>query len=562
MVLSSLRLVWWLVPLLAACGPGVPAGKCAGKACPSNQACETTTGLCRPVSPAADAGAGEDAGARVDGGTGGGTGGGAGGCVPACAAVLVCDVAARACVQCLTSAQCTDAARPVCEPTAHVCVPEQVASGERCAEAQDITAEVTLGTSVAFTLEAATDDEPAGSCGQDGTPERVFTFTTVTQKDAVIELVPDAGTPWDPVLRVVAADCAGGEDLACMDNGSTLDGEVLSLPRLDAGTYFVIVEALDAAELGAAELRVRLEDPVPAPANDTCTSPGALVLPPPGTSTSLAGTSSGALNNNDPAADAPSCSYGAGQEGPDVVYSFTVAQALGVRFTATPTGGMQAVLYLRKDACEDPDPALEVGCAHGLSAPSGAAELPLPLLQPGTYYLWVDGADAQGGPFALGVETFTPPTLVDGATTDACTSPPQAVVLSASAAGGQAARFLLDTSAAADDAEAMGGLASGLGGLDAVFHLSFTSAVQVTVTATPTTATEDPVLYVREGPGGATVAAACTAATTETAYVDDEAPGGQETLQFQAQPGVDYFLYVDAFDNLSAGVQLVEISHP
>jgi len=442
-----------------------------------------------------------------------------------------------------------------------------VASGERCAEAQDINAAVVLGDSVAFTLEGATDDEPVGSCGSDGSPERVFTFTTVTQKNALIELLPDAGTPWDPVLRVVGADCATGDELSCEDQGATNDGETIMLSRLPAGTYFVIVEALDPTAVGAAELSVQLTDPPPAPANDSCASPGALVLPPAGTSTSLAGDSSGAMNDNDPAADAPTCASGAAQDGLDVVYSFVVTQTVGVRFTATPGalpggGGLQAVLYLRKDGCEDPDPAVEVGCAYDITASSGAAELTVPLLQPGTYYLWVDGADGQGGPFALGVETFTPPTVVDGATTDACATPPQEVVLATTAAGGQAASFLLDTSSAADDAEAGNYAGLSMGGQDAVFHLKVASSVLVTVTATPTTSSEDPVLFVMEGPGGATVADACTAAATETAYADNAATGGAETLQFQAQAGTDYFLWVDAFDNLSAGVQLVEISHP
>ena len=575
----ALRALWLLVPFLAACGGGASTGKCGSKSCPSGQACETATGLCKATSPAADAGTDAGTGGGSGGGTGGGTGGGAGGgtgggtgpgCTPACASGLVCNAPVRACVECLSASDCKDAARPACDAAAHVCTAAEVKAGESCTDAQDINAAAATGAAVPFTLVGATSDEPAGTCGNDGTPERVFTFTTVVEKDAFIQVETDGGTSWDPVLRVVEADCATGAELSCEDNGGMDGPESWTVPRLPPGTYFVTVDAFDPAELGAGELRVQLTDPKPAPANDACANPAVLALPPVGSSSSVAGDTAGAANDNDPAGDAPSCASGAAQDGLDVVYTFSVTQPVGVRFTATPAAGspLQAVLYLRGAACEDADVAAELGCAYDITSSTGAAELTVPSLAPGTYHLWVDGADVQAGAFALGVEVFTPPQQVDGTTTEACTTPPQDLVL-APAASGHSASILLDTTNATDDEEPATYAGLQFGGRDAVFRLALTSVAQVTVKVTPSSSTVDPVIYVREGAPASTVADTCTAASaaatsamTDLAFMDTGFGGEVEELQFQPQAGMEYFLFVDSIDDLSAGMQLVEITQP
>ncbi len=82
----------------------------------------------------------------------------------------------------------------------------------------------------------------------------------------------------------------------------------------------------------------------------------------------------------------------------EVVYVFTVDEAMGLEAMSL---GYDTVLHLRR-ACDDDGPAATVGCSDDSAPPGDYGSRITTLLDPGTYYLIVDGFDAtQYGPFTL-----------------------------------------------------------------------------------------------------------------------------------------------------------------
>jgi hypothetical protein len=362
-----------------------------------------------------------------------------------------------------------------------------------------------------------------------------------------------SGGTFAPVVylrRGTCDDASVGAEVGCA--GPSFIGPTdLVAPNVTAGTYFIWVDGAD-AESGAFSLSVQTFTPT---ANDTCAAPGQLTLSSAGTA-SVTGDTTGATNGNDLADPTPSCSFTAQLDGVDVVYqvNLPVDSGLRVRVSALASGGaFTPVVYVR-NACDDATSPAELGCADGMS---GSAEVTLPNLPAGNYFIWVDGADAATGAFTLDVETMSPLPLVDGTTTDACSSPPQVLGFQSTPTGNKAS-VLVETGTAADDAEGTCVTPQG-GGLDAVFQLNLpvSSVVPVTVTVTPP-AGVDPVIYVRES--NCEYGTGASGAPTDLACEDTGMSGEPESLAFSAQPNTDYFLYVDAYDP-TGGQVLVEVSY-
>ena len=143
------------------------------------------------------------------------------------------------------------------------------------------------------------------------------------------------------------------------------------------------------------------------PVNDTCDQPVMLNLAGPVTVTGSTEDIMGKLK----ATDAHSGPFCGGSGGPEVVYAFTLddwrQMAISVTSAHTPR------IYIKKD-----------DCAGGEVVACGEKSFATGVLQPGTYYLFVDAdGNLQKGDFALTV-TPAPP---DAPANDSCAAPQQLV---------------------------------------------------------------------------------------------------------------------------------------
>lgn len=85
----------------------------------------------------------------------------------------------------------------------------------------------------------------------------------------------------------------------------------------------------------------------------------------------------------------------------EIVYSFTIDQKIGIQ---AMSAGYDTVLSLRK-TCLDDTPAGTVACSDDSAPPSNYGSRVNAVLDPGTYFLIVDGFDAtQFGPFTLTIQ--------------------------------------------------------------------------------------------------------------------------------------------------------------
>jgi hypothetical protein len=86
----------------------------------------------------------------------------------------------------------------------------------------------------------------------------------------------------------------------------------------------------------------------------------------------------------------------------EIVYTFTLDEQTGIDARSL---GYDTVLHIRTD-CVDDAPAATVGCSDDAAPPGDYGSRVAVMLDPGTYFLIVDGFDAsQYGPFTLDVRT-------------------------------------------------------------------------------------------------------------------------------------------------------------
>jgi len=177
------------------------------------------------------------------------------------------------------------------------------------------------------------------------------------------------------LLRLEAGPCgSGGAPLAC----STREGALVA-GELAPGDYYLIVDGRRADRAGPFELEVALE-----PAATACA--GAVEL---ADGEPLLGDSA-----DGPRLDAGGCG---GAEGPEVAHRFTLQEPASARLSVLAE--FAATLYVRSDCAA---PASELDCT------ADSPLLELPLLQPGTYWVFVDTDSRRGGEYQLSLALGPP----------------------------------------------------------------------------------------------------------------------------------------------------------
>ncbi len=239
---------------------------------------------------------------------------------------------------------------------------------------------VTPGTPLQFSVDTryATDDESASCNATANSRELVYMLTTTAAQDIQVTATGASGV--NPVLYLREGTCTNTTNLACQNATSTAGTETVISYDRPAGTYYLVVETVGTS-MGAVSVTVNLNPPTPMPANDTCATAQALLLP--------ANLSGYTTNSTHDYAVASGCGTATG---PDVVYEVTTTTPGTLFARVTPrTAGYRPTVSVRELAqCTSGTTATTEGC---ITAPAvdAAAELQVSDLPAGTWYLVVDG---------------------------------------------------------------------------------------------------------------------------------------------------------------------------
>ncbi|MFH0901264.1 MAG: hypothetical protein V2A73_11610, partial [Pseudomonadota bacterium] len=269
-------------------------------------------------------------------------------------------------------------------------------AGDYCPEVESIGA----GTLLNQQLASPYRDDTLGSCGGAGGIDRVYSFATsgpqhvtITTQSAIAHYL---------YLRSAGCTTEGGTEAGCGASASVSESQqaMLDFATLPAGTYYVFVDAAGAAS-GAFSITLSTAPTGGAPPNDQCG--GATVLwddaPLP-----LLSPLSGAIDDTALACATPPGSY------PEVFFTFVLPPADGARRVIASVSSVgNTALALRGSDCVTP-----IACAD---ATSGGEQVDIGRLEPGDYYLVVEGVGAFSGDFTVRYRTLAPRPANDGCAT-------------------------------------------------------------------------------------------------------------------------------------------------
>lgn len=231
--------------------------------------------------------------------------------------------------------------------------------------------------------------ESNGSCTSGTGADAVYTFTTTGVFDfRATATTTSAG--FRPALYL-RSTCSSSER-AC--NAATIAGgaATISSALLPAGTYFLWVDGASST-VGTFALSASLGVPI---AGEACVN--AVPLSFVNGAVTVTGDTTLAFNDLTPACASTAIAN-------DVVYTFTTSTTQSFTARATTTSGTyRPTLSLRSATCTGIEQACQAAAVAG-----GDADLALPMLAPGTYFLWVDGAGGTAGPFTVSATLGTAP---------------------------------------------------------------------------------------------------------------------------------------------------------
>jgi hypothetical protein len=340
---------------------------------------------------------------------------------------------------------------------------------------------------------------------------------------------------WAPVLYLrksgACGDGAGSALLACNRANQLGAATSISFDNLPAGdSYLWVDSAVNAG--GAFSLSLDIADPVAAPANDTCAAPE--LLSGGGGAFTVSGTTVGAGD------EAATCTFPDGAFSPDVVYrvDVTAPSSLTLDVTAATGSSFKPVISLRKPgSCGSNSDADEVMCAWPDPADPLRVTRVVGELQPGNYYLWVDGDETTNGAFTLKANLGAP---AAAPVNDSCNT---ALPLTPNVA------VLADTRSAGNDGYGLCGTGSlettGVYGPDVVFTFDNPTAQSRTITVVPDQTDGKllrPIVYVR-GPGAPLCGSQASASQVSCAV--GSAMGATTTLYLPNLAAGSYSVWVD-----------------
>jgi hypothetical protein len=181
-----------------------------------------------------------------------------------------------------------------------------------------------------------------------------------------------------------------------------------------------------------------------------------------------------------------------------------------------------AVLYLRRDACESQDSDGEIACNDDAGSDAHASRIEA-ALEPGVYYVFVDGYEDQSGPFSIKVS------MSEGIA-DACRAP-RSLTLGSAMNGSNSGGFDLAHASCGGDAK----------GRDVAYRLEVAQRSRVRVGLHSSEFT--PVVHVRS---------ACADEQSELSCADSSGVDDEAAVARVLDPG-SYYVFADATDGNAEG---------
>lgn len=398
-------------------------------------------------------------------------------------------------------------------------------SGESCSTALPLSFGPTIDSGGLRTRRAQVNgstlsalDDHQGTCGGSGAPELVYRFDLLgpARFEGQMQWV---GVSANPALYLRASPCTPGfNEVACDTRASAPPTTaIVTVPRLDAGSYFLFADGRTTGQRGPFSLTVDLFE---RGSVGTCASPEVL---------SFDAGIARAEGNTRFLADAFRTPCAAALGGGEQVYRFDVPSQQDVTFTIASVAEAP-ILSLHQGTCAGPS----VWCNTG----SRLRQVTVPGLAAGTYTLVVDAwsiSDAAAFAVTATLGSFNAGALLPG---DTCFNA-QPLVLSNGGSGtatvaATTSGYFKDTGAGSCPSD----------GADRVFTFDTTSTRTLTATITSATPGFMPTLIHRSGSCG-------SAGSGDRCQVSGD-DGGLPTLTVSAPPGRQY-LVVDGPSWSSAG---------
>ncbi len=292
----------------------------------------------------------------------------------------------------------SDAAQGVFTIEAQLGPAPEPPTNESCDEPQLVALGRDDEVSLQAPLYLAADDLPSGTCLVDPEPEGGVEVTYLLEIDEPLELMVFGdsvdGSGGDIELTLLGGACSG--DLSTELGCAAGEEPVLGFPRLEVGSYWLVVTAATAAPT-AYDIDILTGAPPEPPQNESCASAAVVPLD----SDTAEVVEAFLYVAADDQAD-PTCAEAVAG---DAVWELQVTEplTLRVRSEAGPDDAPGLSLHLLQGACEGG------GAAERFCATGDEPTLLAPRLEPGSYWLVADAMDRRGGAFELTLETLPPP---------------------------------------------------------------------------------------------------------------------------------------------------------
>ncbi|MCU0697331.1 MAG: hypothetical protein MUC96_12455 [Myxococcaceae bacterium] len=374
--------------------------------------------------------------------------------------------------------------------------PVPAPTNDTCATALELDPSTATGGTISLQGDTSRAKNDASGCEGTG-PELVYAIDLAAPRRMVARVVPLSGSRLQPVLylrrAMMCESAVAREQLACTAAGQAGFPALLDVPGLEAGRWYLFVDGRFGTS-GAFDLQLEFTPPPAPPSNDSCTMPTPLPVGS-GMATFPNETTVGATRS------ALTCA--SPSTAGDVAYTLTLASRQSVSLDAHALTGspLLPVLSLKPQGPCALTAASPVGmrCAISDDQVPDRAVAHFPVLDPGTYTLWVSGDLQTQGAFSLRVLTGPP---IPPASNDVCGS--MTAMMNFSLTVGSTSTG--DTRGATPGTEGRCGLPPGANGEfapDVVYTLQVSQQGPVTITVSPEVMGGElfrPVVYVRGGP--------------------------------------------------------------
>lgn len=250
------------------------------------------------------------------------------------------------------------------------------AAGDACGNATVYAAGADMSVDT-FTM----GDDAAGSCGGQGSPDAIYRIDVRGRSRLRASF---ASAEFPPVVYLQRTCGDQTSEVFCLDgrSGTPID------QTLAAGTYYLVVDGVDQNAFGQASVQLQLDD---LSALEASCRAAPMIRP-----------GHQITGDTRPSTDRFQATCAGGANSPDLIYRLQIRRRSTVRITSEQQD-WDGAIYVRGDCT---DIATEVACND--DAGDNRHSMLETELEPGTYYVFVDGySSGNAGEFSLDVDVQT-----------------------------------------------------------------------------------------------------------------------------------------------------------